>query len=147
MKEKIFRAALICSLLTVVAAATAYAQLPGTAVRATIPFDFSVRGKTLPAGDYEIRRITDEPGGLIISNLNDRHERMVFETAAVQANKIQNRGEIIFERYGDSYFMSEIFAGGLQNGRELYPSREERKLRNESASNKTEPATVAVAVY
>ena len=147
MKEKIFRAALICSLLTVVAAATAYAQLPGTAVRATIPFDFSVRGKTLPAGDYEIRRITDEPGGLIISNLNDRHERMVFETAAVQANKIQNRGEIIFERYGDSYFMSEIFAGGLQNGRELYPSREERRLRNESASNKTEPATVAVAVY
>ena len=147
MKEKIFRAALICSLLTVVAAATAYAQLPGTAVRATIPFDFSVRGKTLPAGDYEIRRVTDEPGGLIISNLNDRHERMVFETAAVQANKIQNRAEIIFERYGDSYFLSEIFAGGLQTGRELYPSHEERMLKRVAASNKTEPQTVAVAVY
>jgi len=147
MKEKIFRAALTCSLLTVVAAATAYAQLPGTSVRAIIPFDFSVRGKTLPAGDYEIRRITDEPGGLIISNLKDNHERIVFDTAPVQARKIANRAEIIFERYGDSYFLSEIFAGGLQTGRELYPSREERMLKREAASNKTEPQMVAVAVY
>jgi hypothetical protein len=147
MKKKIFRAALTCGLLTVVAAATAYAQLPGTAVRATIPFDFSVRGKTLPAGDYEIRRITDQPGGLIISNLNDRHERILFETAPVEARKIANRAEIIFERYGDSYFLSEVFAGGSQTGRELFPSREERMLKRESASNKTEPERVAVAVY
>jgi len=116
-------------------------------VRATIPFDFSVRGKILPAGDYEIRRITDEPNGLMISNLNDNHERILFDTAPVQARKIADRAEIIFERYGDSYFLSEIFAGGLQTGRELYPSREERMLKRESASNKTEPQAVAVAVY
>ena len=147
MKKKIFRAALTCSLLTVVVAATAYAQLPGTAVRATIPFDFSVRGKILPAGDYEIRRITDEPGGLIISSLNDKHERILFDTAPVQARRITSRAEIIFQRYGDSYFLSEVFAGGLQTGRELFPSHEERMLKRESASNKTKPETVALAAY
>jgi hypothetical protein len=147
MKEKIFRAALICSLLTVVTAATAYAQMPGTAVRATIPFEFSVRGKVLPAGDYENRRITDEPGGLLISSLNDKHERIVVDTGSVEARRITKNAEIIFQRYGDSYFLSEVFAGGSQTGRELIPSRQERMLKRQMASNKTEPATVALAAY
>src|SRR5882762_2654562 len=109
MRKKIFSAALTFSLLIVVGAATAYAQLPGTAVRATIPFDFSVRGKVLPAGDYEIRRIADQPDGLIISNVNNRHDHAMFETEAVQAPSITSRAEIIFQRYGDSYFLSEVF--------------------------------------
>src|SRR3979490_3216034 len=88
MRKKIFSAAIICSLFIVVGAATAYAQLPGTAVRATIPFDFSVRGKILPAGDYEIRRFTDQPDGLMISNVNDKHEHAMFETVAVEAPRI-----------------------------------------------------------
>jgi hypothetical protein len=147
MRKKIFSAAITCSLLIVVGAATAYAQLPGTAVRATIPFDFSVRGKVLPAGDYEIRRITDQPDGLIISNVNDRHEHAMFQTEAIQAPRIANRTEIIFQRYGDSYFLSEVFAGGMQNGREAIPSRQERMLRSESARNNTKPESVALAAY
>jgi hypothetical protein len=147
MRKKIFSAALTCSLLIVVGAATAYAQLPGTALRATIPFDFSVRGKVLPAGDYEIKRITDQPDGLVISNVNDMHDQAMFETEAVEAPRILSRGEIIFQRYGDSYFLSEVFTGGEQAGREAIPSRQERMLRRESASNKTEPQTVALAAY
>jgi len=147
MRKKIFSAALTCSLLAVVAAATAYAQMPGTAVRATIPFDFSVKGKILPAGDYEIRRITDEPGSLLISSVNDRHERVAFETEPVEAPRIARRAEIVFQRYGDSYFLSEVFSGGAQTGRELFPSRQERVMKSEMASNKTESETVALAAY
>ena len=147
MRKKIFSAAITCSLLIVAGAATAYAQLPGTAVRATIPFDFSVRGKVLPAGNYEIRRITDQPDGLIISNVNDRHEHAMFETEAIQAPRIAKRAEIIFRRYGDSYFLSEVFSGGAQTGRELFPSRQERVLKSEMASNKTESETVALVAY
>src|SRR5258705_8112797 len=99
MRKKIFSAALTFSLLIVVGAATAYAQLPGTAMRATIPFDFSVRGKVLPAGDYVIRRITDQPDGLLISSVNDKHEHAMFETQAVEAPSVLSRGEIIFQRY------------------------------------------------
>jgi hypothetical protein len=147
MRKKIFSAAIICSLFIVVGAATAYAQLPGTAVRATIPFDFSVRGKILPAGDYEIRRITDQPDGLMISNVNDKHEHAMFETEAVEAPRITRNAEITFQRYGDNYFLSEVFAGGAQAGREAIPSRQERMLRRESASNKTPTETVSLAAY
>ena len=149
MRKKVFSALLTCSLLAVVAVATSYAQEPGHPVRATIPFDFSVRGKTLPAGNYEIRRISDEPDGLMIAGLNhnNRGKRVMFETEALQARKIPSKGMLVFNRYGDSYFLSEIFVSGDQEGRELHASRQERNLGRETASNKTERERVEVALY
>lgn len=118
MKEKVFSILAACCALAFFATATAYAQLSGTDMRATIPFDFRVRGKVLPAGDYEIRRITDAPDVLLISGVNNR-ESAVFQTEPVTARKVPNRGEMIFHRYGNSYFLSEVFEGGEQTGREL----------------------------
>jgi hypothetical protein len=147
MRKKVFSAALACALLAMVAAATANAQMPGMVLRATIPFDFSVRGKTFPAGDYEIRRLTDEPGELIISSVNRNRERAAFNTESVEPKGISSKAQIVFHRYGDRYFMFEVFAGGSQTGRELPLTRQERNLRRELASNKTEAETVAVAAY
>jgi hypothetical protein len=121
--------------------------MPGTALRATIPFDFSVRGKILPAGDYEIRRITNEPDVLIVSNASDIHQRAIFQTEPVETSRISSSTEIVFHRYGDSYFLSEVLTEGEQTGRELPPSREERMLRREVARNKTVPETVALMAY
>ena len=148
MKKRVFTFMATCCFLALSAGATAHAQLAGTTLRATIPFDFSVRGKTLPAGEYEIRRFSDAPDGLIISGVTNR-EREIFETEPVSRWKAPNRGEIIFHRYGDSYFLSEVFAGGEQAGRELPVSGQEKTLRREMASNgnKAEPEKVAIAVY
>ena len=146
MRKKVLSAPLTCGLLAVVAA-TAYAQFPGTAIRATIPFNFSIRGKILPAGEYEIRRINDSPEGLVIRNVNDKHDHVMFVTESIEPRKIPERGEIVFHRYGDSYFLSEVLTAGEKTGRELAPSRAERQLRGEMASNKTEPETVALAAY
>ena len=147
MRKKVFSAALTCALLTVVTAATAHAQMPGTTLRATIPFDFSVRGKMLPAGDYEIRRLTDDPGELTISSVNLRHERAAFNTEPVEPRGMSIKPRIVFHRYGDRYFMFEVFAAGSPTGRELPISRQERNLRRELASNKSEAETVTVAAY
>lgn len=99
-------------------------------------------------GDFnEIRRISDAPEGLKISNVNDRHDRALFETEFVQARQIFKHGELVFHRYGDNYFLSEVFAGGEQSGREVIPSRQERQLRRETARNGAEPETVTVAAY
>ena len=147
MRKKVFSAVLTCGLLAGVTAATAYAQMPGTALRATIPFDFSVRGKILPAGEYEITQINDSPEGLVIRNVNDKHDHVMFETESVEPRTIPTRDEIVFHRYGDSYFLSEVLTAGEETGRELAPSRAERQLRGEMASNKTEPETVALAAY
>jgi hypothetical protein len=147
MKKKkwIFSAVVTCCLLALMIAVPAHAQMPGTTLRVAIPFDFIVRGKTLPAGNYEIKRINDTPDGLIIRDINDKHDHVMFETESTEARMIPNESEVIFHRYGDSYFLSEVFTAGERTGRELAPSRAERRLRLEVASNGAEPETVALA--
>src|ERR1041385_565277 len=73
-------------LLALLAAVPAQAQLPGEPIRVTIPFDFNVRGKTLPAGKYEIRRIGDQPDGLLVYNITN-HQHAVFESEPVETSK------------------------------------------------------------
>jgi hypothetical protein len=147
MKKQIFSAVVTGCLLALMMAVPAHAQTPGTTIRATIPFDFIVRGKTLPAGNYEIRRISDSPEGLVIRNVNEKRDHAMFQTEPVEPREIPNRSEIVFHRYGDSYFLSEVLTDGEETGQELVPSRAERRLRSEMASNGAEPETVALAVY
>ena len=133
-------------LLTLLVVVSAHAQDPGAAIRASIPFDFTVEGRTLPAGQYEIRRINDEPTGLIIQNVNHRRDEAMFQTEPTEARRIPNHSLLIFHRYGDTYFLSEVMNAGEETAEELRPTREERHMRSEMAKNNIEPETVTVAM-
>jgi len=133
-------------LLTVLVVVSAHAQDPGSAIRASIPFDFTVEGKTLRAGDYEIRRINDEPMGLLIQNVNHRRDEAMFQTEPRDERRIPNHSLLVFHRYGDSYFLSEIRTAGEETAEDLRPTRAERTLRSEMAKNNVQPETVTVAM-
>ena len=70
----------------------------------------------------------------------------MFRTESLETRNIPKRSEIVFHRYGDSYFLAEVLTGGEETGQELAPTRAERRLRSEMASNRAEPETVALAV-
>ena len=144
--KRFFSAAVALCLLALIFTGPVRAQLPGTAIRANIPFDFIVNGKTLPAGKYEIRRISDEPIGLLIQNINDKRDHAMFPTEAFEERTIPHKSLLVFHNYGESYFLSEVVEGGEQTGRMIAPSRRERALEREMASTNTEPKTVTVAL-
>lgn len=146
--KRIFTA-IVATAALALAVLPARAQLPGTALRAYIPFAFSINGKTLPAGNYEIKRIGDAPDGLSIRNVNDKHDHVMFMTQSEQQNRIPRHNELVFDQYGDTYFLSEVIVGGMESGRRLEPSRAERELRRESemASANSKPETVNIALY
>ncbi len=144
--RKLFSVIAMGCLLSLSLVSSVHAQLPGTEIRASIPFEFTVRGKTLPAGEYEISRIGDEPTGLSMRNVRDKHEHVVFETEPVDVRRIPRRNVLVFNRYGDSYFLEKVVTAGEENGVELAPSRAERNLRRDTARNQVEPETVMVAL-
>ncbi|PWT87718.1 MAG: hypothetical protein C5B55_14330 [Blastocatellia bacterium] len=148
MKKRVF-SLLLSSCVLALIAATTFAQLPGEPVRANIPFDFNINGKTLPAGEYEIARISDEADGLKITSVDHRGEHALFFTEPVQRMTTSRRGELIFHRYGEAYFLSEVWGPGLETGRELAPSRQERLLKRETASvsSSNTQQLVAIATY
>jgi hypothetical protein len=147
--RRIFTAIVATAMLALAISTPASAQLPGTAMRAYVPFDFIVNGKTLPAGTYEVKRITEAPEGLLIRNVNNKHDHCMFETESVQQYGLPRHDEIIFNRYGDSYFLSEVLSGGMETGRRLAPSHAEKQMRREMemASNNAAPQTVSIALY
>lgn len=145
MKKQMFGALAAGCLLALIIAVPARAQMPGAPIRVSIPFDFIIRGRTLPAGTYEVMRLPDTQEVLEIRNIKDKRDHSAFETEPFQAHRIANRNELVFNRYGDSYFLSEVVTAGEQIGREMPPTHAERQLRREMASNNREPETVAVA--
>lgn len=133
-------------LLSVLVVVSVHAQDPGSAIRVSIPFDFTVEGRTLPAGDYEVRRISDEPTGLLIQNVRRRRDEAMFQTEPRDERRIPNHSLLVFHRYGDSYFLSEVMTAGQETAEDLRPTRAERTLRSEMAKNNVEPETVTVAM-
>jgi len=145
MKKLLSVIAMGC-LLSLLLVVNVHAQLPGTEIRASIPFDFTVRGRTLPAGEYSISRIGDEPASLLIRNIRGRQENVMFDTEPKDVRRLPRRNVLVFNRYGDSYFLEEVVTAGEETGRELTPSHAERTLRREMAKNQLEAETVMVAL-
>ena|SRR6185295_16114606 len=132
MKNMLLLVAMI-SILTITGGTAARAQVTDTIV-ADIPFGFMVRDTNLPAGEYTIRRIYSTAPGVMEIRSADGHEKMVFLVGTAESNKTPNQTELIFDRVGDQYFLSEIFEIGNSDGVELPKTRAERKLEKEGAA-------------
>jgi hypothetical protein len=109
-------------------------------VKATIPFDFTAGSVDLPAGEYTVG-MTGTLGNLLIRG--EGTQGMFLGSQAVQANSRPAGSKLVFHRYGDRYFLSQIWAQGEERGSELPMTKVEKELR---ASN-ARPALVAVLAY
>ena len=119
-------------LLSVAAlAATAKAQ-SGSGLRANIPFGFTVAGKTFAAGHYAITRANQTSGDLVLEvNSLDEHSRAFPITTRLQTLTPRDQSVLIFHRYGDEYFLAQIWAAGSTTGRAFTKSRRERQLEQD----------------
>ena len=63
-------------------------------------------------------------------------------TTRLQASATQEKGKLVFHRYGNRYFLAEIWTVGSRDGQKLRKSREERSIERElsSISSKSEIA-------
>jgi len=85
---------------------TAKAQVVDQVV-VTIPFQFVVAGKTLPAGTYRVNRVSDDKWeGLIFSSFENRAGAIVHPIE-VQSTP-DGKAHVSFETAGDEHFLSKI---------------------------------------
>lgn len=131
-------------LLAAIAAQSALARTTSSIV-VQIPFDFQVAGKTLPAGRYVIERSTlFSADGLSLRNTDKKHGVYVL-TSTVQSNLRQRGSRLVFNRYKDQYFLSQMWTSGEASGRELIKSDRELNVERELARAGEAPERVSVA--
>lgn len=119
MKKPIYRIFTILNLFIALAALPAYAESPG-ALKAEIPFAFTVGKTTLPAGKYIIKLPpTSELQSRIIIRSADGRSTCIALTVPTRTKGKPRQPEIIFTRVGDQYFLSQVFSPALSVGQEL----------------------------
>jgi hypothetical protein len=114
-------------------------------LEANIPFSFTVCHEQLPAGKYKVRPVTStNPRMVLIATENNRPIEMIC-THDVQGKKPSTTGKLIFNRYGNQYFLSELWVQGETTGRQLGKTEQEEALFREArATRKREKVTVRV---
>lgn len=144
MKIQILTTIAALALFVTLAAGSASAQ-SANIMKVTVPFDFVISHKTLPAGDYVVRRRIE--GALVVLAIQneDKNESAYLVSHNVQARDLQSGSKLVFNQYGDQYFLSQLWFPG-NYGQELTKTRRERLLGREMAKGRSKPKTIDVAI-
>jgi hypothetical protein len=148
MKKEVVKG--ITMLTTIVAIALAMAVVSANAqssrmVISNVPFEFVVGDTTLPAGEYRINRAL---GHALTIRTKDASDSASLLTNDIQPRKDRRQARLIFHRYGERYFLAEVWSGADSMGWQLLKSRQERAIERENASlaTKTEQAECGYAI-
>lgn len=145
MKKHALMACTMLSLIITVAVTSVNAQSRSHFMKVTIPFDFAIRDKNLPSGEYIVRRASSaKPEALLIRGVDGGSDVYVL-TNNVRAMTGQSESKLVFRQYGDQYFLSQIWAAEDNTGRELPTSRRERSRDREMARDATKRQTTLIA--
>ena len=146
MQKQMIKTLSMLMLLAVVAlTATAVSAQTSRQVNANVPFSFIVGDKELPAGNYRIQPTSIGSGILRIAG-TENSKSTVRLTSLLRRND-SGRGKLVFHRYQDQYFLSEIWVTGESDGRQLVKSKREKVMQREQlASNSDKQAYQVIEV-
>jgi hypothetical protein len=116
--------------LVLVSAAASNAQTRSK-LHANVPFDFTVGDKNLNAGEYNIAGLFNSGDTIVVSNGDKAAIRL---STALTSSQPQNNNKLVFHRYGDRYFLAEVWRVGETTGRKLVSSKAEDAMRRELAT-------------
>ena len=108
--------------------ATERALAQDRAVQVTVPFDFAVGNKLLPSGTYTI---TSESPDVIMIQSSDKHIALLA-TTSYDDHESRHGGQLVFDKYGDEYFLREILCRSAAMNVGL-PSSKQEKARTQEA--------------
>jgi hypothetical protein len=113
--------------LVILAGACAAASLQAQShdVRADIPFSFAVGSKQLPAGHYEF---VTGPSDTIVTRNTD-NEAVILSRTEQAFHAVGSLNVLVFDKYGDDYFLREIRCPSIAMNVEIPQSKLEKQIR------------------
>lgn len=119
------------------------AQVP-TRLVVSVPFDFTAGKSRLKAGTYTIHKTNATT--VSIRSGDGSKTVLVSSPLAIDAARSKGGLRLVFNRYGGDYFLSQIWLTE-ENGKLLYPSKEETTAANRSELAKNiDSSKVEVAI-
>lgn len=132
MGKRIVKGMTMLALLLTLALATAVATANGQArqkLSADVPFDFIVGDKVLAAGQYRVSQVGIGDEALAIRSADAKNNAIRLTNATTAQER--KSAMLVFHRYGNTYFLSQVWEGGDRIGRQLLKSRQESAMQRE----------------
>ena len=112
------------------------------ALLVNIPFAFTAGKMTLPAGEYRIQKAADTSPALLIQRTDGSASALVI-SMAVDTNRGQNQqSKAVFHKYGERYFLSQVWTVGHSRGRQLPESAKEKEQALTAHNQRPEEITI-----
>lgn len=121
------RVPLIASLFVLAFLAASQAANAQQAMIVNIPFEFMAHNATLPPGEYRVESLTGQ-SVLLLRHQEDADATAIVPTIATRAVDPSSQSKLLFNRYGDRYFLSQFWIAGNSGGRQLLPSPREKEV-------------------
>lgn len=128
MRRTMLKKLAVLSAMAVMTVAPAFAQ---DRLDAKIPFAFNVGSRSLPAGDYEVRKLGVKT--MVIQNVATGRAAIAVINMTVPPKESSSKAALVFHQYGDSCFFSGTRTA--ENERTVIPSKLERQVARETAEN------------
>ncbi len=123
----------LLAIASVASCTGAIAQQP--ALRANIPFDFTVGNTWMPAGEYTITSPTHD----VLELKSGSH---IASVVSIQSGAESNSGsELVFDRYDDQYFLHQVLCPNRVSLNLQIPSSKAEKRARERAMEAKGPVS------
>jgi hypothetical protein len=110
----------------------AHAQIIGD-LEVSVPFQFHAGDATLPPGKYIIHALDSSDTEVMEISSADDSTSALFEAKGAKSNSAPAKSELIFNKYGNRYFLTKLFDEGNPYGSAVLESRYEQKLNRAAA--------------
>ena len=114
-------------------AGKAHAQIVGE-LEVNVPFQFHAGDAKLPPGKYVIRMLDDSDLKVMEISSADGTTSALFGVQPTQANSAPAKTELIFNKYGNRYFLAKVFDEGNPDGSQVAESRYEKRISRTAAA-------------
>jgi len=103
-------------------AAAVYAQ--SRIVTAEVPFNFYMGSAVMPQGSYRVSEMSNG-AVIVLQTANASKAIIVYD---VSGKSMDEPARLVFRRYGETYFLAQIWTGNRSNGHALPRSTREKEL-------------------
>ena len=104
-------------------------------MKVKVPFSFSVQNQSLPAGEYIIFTVLPERA-ILITSTDGRYSAIVY-TLPNYASSPAEKSPLISHRYGDEYFLTQVWTQGESVARNPMLSKRATSMASNGSSRQT----------
>ena len=146
MRKQLFATLATLSILCALTIVSVQAQSKNS-ITAHVPFAFQIGDKTLPAGDYSVKRLSQN--ALLIESADGEQSAIAQAPRSVESNvnAKPSTEKLVFRQYGDQYFLAQVWMVRGNSGRAINMTDAERKAADQLklAQHDAKPQTVEIS--